>query len=640
MTPCMALVGHNDLVVIQNAASALRGLRSGGLDAVLGLRECVWLDAKGKPYKLGHPAQDAELCKDTTALANARGGLLLIGYETDRRGGREVLARLMPVPGDSVNLEQYRMILRARVYPDIRDLEIEWIPAGDESGILVIHVPRQRETDKLFVMRGRTPAEGIRVPVRDDDGTRWLETEGVQRLISGGWNALDRGSILSLLETAHRQPVAPPEPVIAVGQGVPGYKAAFEDAYRRIGGKTVLGSPIDEVTDYGPGAAQYFKGGRRGEPAVLCAMPGRSAIAVATPIWEALAQMGAAPGRGGGLAAIGFPIFTTPDDQGGQIALVPASSTEVSVDGGSWGAGRLTRPDRHALWSWEPVERTDFNIWHSNRWTAQEPTDLQIRVTASLPWMTAQPLKISIPGRQRLVEALRRSELSRWVEALLRRKGVQPPTTEWEWATGQGTWQSDRSAHCRMTVPGPGSDPILIAEVMTQLPDDRHLTAVLGVAELRMNFQPWAAELAAAGTSSAKPEALRLTVDELADFYTVAWPTATLLAPLPAVESPATMSPAGPPRVEFEFKVSPYHGSTSSSLQLSEVIDLSAFGPPTSDSYRNQGGFGITAPLKISHAQRRALIDEQLVGLAQSWGFIYASPEALKAAEREGRRSN
>jgi len=39
---------------------------------VLGLRECVWLDAKGKPYKLGHPAQDAELCKDTTALANLK----------------------------------------------------------------------------------------------------------------------------------------------------------------------------------------------------------------------------------------------------------------------------------------------------------------------------------------------------------------------------------------------------------------------------------------------------------------------------------------------------------------------------------------------------------------------------------------
>ena len=572
------------------------------------------------------------MCKDTTALANARGGLLLIGYETDRRRGREVLTRLVPVPGDSMNLEQYRMILRARVYPDIRDLEIEWLSADNESGILVIHVPRQRETDKLFVMRGRTQAEGVRIPVRDDDGTRWLETEGVQRLISGGWNALDRGSILSLLETAHRQPVAPPEPVIAVGQGVPGYKAAFEDTYRRIGGKAVLGSPIDEVTDYGPGAAQYFNGGRRGEPTVLCAMPGRSAIAVATPIWEALARMGGGPGRGNGLAATGFPIVTNTDDEGGQVALIPASSTEVAVDGGSWGAGRLTRPDRHAPWSWEPAERTDFNVWHSNRWTAQAPTDLQIRAIASLPWVTEQPLKISIPGRQRLIDALRGSELSLWVEALLRRRGVHLPSTGWEWATGQGTWQSDRSAHCRLTVPGPGSDPILIAEVMTQLPDGRNLSAVLGVAELRINFEPWAAELATAGTALAGPGALRLTVRELADFYTVAWPTAALLAPLPAVESPATMPPAGPPRVEFEFKVSPYHGSASRSPQLNDVIDLSAFGPPTSDTYRNQGGFGITAPLEISGTRRRALIDEQLVGLAQSWGFIYASPESLQAA--------
>ena len=268
-----AYAGQNAAMVIRNAAGALNALRSAGLGMVIGLRECAWLDAKEKPYKLGHPAQDAELCKDAVALANARGGLLLIGYGTARKGGREILARLAPVPGGSVNAEQYRMILRARVYPDIRDLEVEWLPYGDETGVLAIYVPRQRETDKLFVIRGRIPAEGVRVPVRDDDGTRWLEPEGVQRLVSGGWNALDGASILTLLETAHRRPVSPPEPVPAVGQGVPGYKAAFEDAYRRAGGKAVLGPPVDEVTECGPGAAQAFRGGSRGEPSVMSAVP-------------------------------------------------------------------------------------------------------------------------------------------------------------------------------------------------------------------------------------------------------------------------------------------------------------------------------------------------------------------------------
>jgi hypothetical protein len=193
-------------VVIRNAAAARRALHSAGLDAVLGLRECLWLDAKEKPYKLGHPAQDAELCKDTAALANARGGLLLIGYGTARRAGREVLTRLVPVPGDCVNVEQYRMILRARIYPDIRDLEIEWVPADHQAGVLMIHVPRQRETDKLFMIRGRTPAEGVRVPVRDDDGTRWLEPEGVQRLVSGGWNVSAHGFPLG---GAHVIPLGP-----------------------------------------------------------------------------------------------------------------------------------------------------------------------------------------------------------------------------------------------------------------------------------------------------------------------------------------------------------------------------------------------------------------------------------------------
>ncbi len=394
----------------------------------------------------------------------------------------------------------------------------------------------------------------------------------------------------------------------------------------------MLGPPIDEVTDYGPGAAQYFRGGTRGEPAVLCALPGRPAVAVAASIWETLAGMGGGVARGGGLAAAGFPVAENTGDGNGQAVWIPADATEVSVDGGSWGAGRLRRPNRHADWSWAPVPRTGFNTWHSTRWTVRGPTDLQIRAIASLPWLAEPPLKIGIPGRQRLIEALEGGELAAWVEELSRRRGAKLPASNWDWATGQGSWQSDRSAHCLMTVRGPGGDPAVTAEVMTQLPDGLYLASVLGAAELRVNFQPWAAALAATGASPGGPEVLRLTVPELASFYTVAWATATLLAPLTAVESPLAMPPAGPPRVEFEFKVSAYHDSTPRTIELDDVINLSAFGPPTSDSYRHEGGFGITAPLNLPAEQRQDLIEEQLVGLAQAWGFIYATPDLLRAA--------
>jgi hypothetical protein len=622
---------HNDPMVIRDASAALRALRSGGLDAVIGLRECAWLDAKEQPYKLGHPAQDAELRKDTAALANVNGGLVLIGYGTARRGGREVLDRLAPVPANRVNLEQYRMILRSCIYPDVRGLEIEWLPANDQAGVLAIYVPRQREADKLFVIRGHAAREGVRVPVRDDDGTRWLEPEAVQRLISGGWNALENTAVLSLLEMAHRRPAIPREPLIAIGQGVPGYKAAFEDAYRRAGGKAILASPVDEVTNYGPGAAQSFRGGPRGAPAFLCAVPGQPAVAVAAPVWEELAGLGGGVARGGGLPAAGFPVAERTGD-GGHATMIAADATDIPLDGGSWGAGLLKRPDPRTRWSWEPVPQTDFNIWHSNRWTVQAPTDLQIRAIASLPWVTDPPLKVGIRGRQRLIEALAGSELSAWTEELSIRRGAALQAKEWAWATGQGTWQSDRSAHCRMTVAGPGDLPALTAEVMTQVPDGLHLSAVLGVAEIRLNFQPWAAALTAAGATVDRPEALRLTVHELASFFTVAWATATMLAPQTAVPSPQMMPPAGPPRVEFEFKVSPYHESTPSTIQLNDVIDLTAFGSPTSDSHRRQGGFGITAPLNLPADQRRAMLEEQLAGMAQSWGYIYADPDMLRAA--------
>ena len=73
-------VAKLDLDAVRQAVS------SGRLDALIGMRECLWLDAKGEPYKLGNPRDDAELAKDVVALANARGGLLIIGLETNKEG--------------------------------------------------------------------------------------------------------------------------------------------------------------------------------------------------------------------------------------------------------------------------------------------------------------------------------------------------------------------------------------------------------------------------------------------------------------------------------------------------------------------------------------------------------------------------
>jgi hypothetical protein len=167
-----------------------RVLGDGRLEALVGMRECGWLDAKREPYKLGQPEQDAELLKDTVALANANGVVLVIGLETTRQDGRDVITGLRPIEKKTVNLEQIRMRIRARSVPLIRNLSVKWIPVDDVRGFLVIDVLAQPESEKPFVVKGRSEADGVRVPIRDDDGTHWLSDEEIQRLLSSGWNAI------------------------------------------------------------------------------------------------------------------------------------------------------------------------------------------------------------------------------------------------------------------------------------------------------------------------------------------------------------------------------------------------------------------------------------------------------------------
>jgi hypothetical protein len=171
------------------------------------------------------------------------------------------------------------------------------------------------------------------------------------------------------------------------------------------------------------------------------------------------------------------------------------------------------------------------------------------------------------------------------------------------------------------------------ADVILQLPDGRQ-SAILTFVDLRINLGPWAEALGAAGQVEHRARDLRITIPDLVEFYVAAWNTATMIAPLGVVEDPLAMSPAGRPRVEFQFEVSPYHHSPSPNLRLEDVFDLSLLGAPTNDLHRREGGFGIVAPLDVPRDQRRTLIEDQLVGLAQAWGFIYADVEKLKSAIR------
>ncbi|MFJ6897440.1 helix-turn-helix domain-containing protein [Streptomyces hokutonensis] len=172
-------------------ASAYCAALQGQWDSILGLPETSWFDVKSAIYAVEQAVPRAELCKDVAAMANAQGGLLLIGLQTEVVDGREIVSELKPVPQGLVDPGRYRKILLEQVRPPVRDLHIEWVDCQENSGVLVLYIPPQLSTDKPFVVPATDPKgrAGVAVPVRTGDDTTWLKPAELQRLLALGWSA-------------------------------------------------------------------------------------------------------------------------------------------------------------------------------------------------------------------------------------------------------------------------------------------------------------------------------------------------------------------------------------------------------------------------------------------------------------------
>ncbi len=56
---------------------------------LIGQPEAVWLEFKTSPYQLSDERQKFELAKDVSAMANADGGVILMGVETQKDERRQ-----------------------------------------------------------------------------------------------------------------------------------------------------------------------------------------------------------------------------------------------------------------------------------------------------------------------------------------------------------------------------------------------------------------------------------------------------------------------------------------------------------------------------------------------------------------------
>lgn len=581
-------------------------LAAGRPERLIGVRECAWLDAKGQPYQLDQPKSAAELAKDVAALANTGGGVIVVGLRTRREGSSEVIDEVRPVPAGLIDRDRYRKLVRERVFPFVRDFSTWWLQAGDERGLLVIDVPAQLPRDKPFVVSG-SPGSGVvdacsvAVPLRDDDGTHWLSSQELHRLLTDGWNISGPPAPRVVITPA---PAVPP---VAVGEGDPLWAEEFRAAYDAAGGPAALGVPDGPVAPAGPGVMQQLSGGARG-PAAICAVPDFKPVVVAGDAWKFYVKQirDSSPADYPSLA--GLPVSDETSYLGRRV---------IQLSGGGWGLGELIQDQPGGSWRWRPVPSVDMApAFQADRWSrvgrpGTEP-DLVVRVDAFLPWKGAASWRIDRRGRERLCEALTGTAVARSAVALARARGIEQAQPSWEILAEQdGGRQSERTAQYQYMIPAHDGSPAFTAQARLVLADSYQPQSVQASAALRIRL---------AAVETADP---RLTIAELVDLFVAQWEAAMLAIPLALVEDPVTVPLAGPPVAELYVRAGEkYIDGRPEYTELPQVLDLSPLGKPTGTQLR-QGGISVVAPLEASNAERQLLVRQGVARMAANqWGFI------------------
>ena len=106
---------------IDSPADVIAALERGDDDALLNVEESIWLDAKGEPYSLHRNDEKWELAKDISAMANAKGGLLVIAARTTKPETHleERITKVVPVPAAKINVEQHLDTIKSWTFPSL-----------------------------------------------------------------------------------------------------------------------------------------------------------------------------------------------------------------------------------------------------------------------------------------------------------------------------------------------------------------------------------------------------------------------------------------------------------------------------------------------------------------------------------------
>jgi hypothetical protein len=409
--------------------------------------------------------------------------------------------------------------------------------------------------------------------------------------------------------------VAPPTVEIRPGQ--PRNEARFLPAFEAAGGRARLGRALDEVDEDGPGLVQHFEGGS-GQAAVICALDGHEAVAVAQGVWNALAQFGRST-YASGTAAVGFPI-------GSAERPFICDGTRVELEGGAWGPGQLV-PTAAGGCRWEPEVAFDSEACgDQDTWSFRRgEMDLRLRLAAQM-LLVAEDLCVTEAGRDQMLAELPSTGLTDLIASMAKRYGLSAVELTWRETPEPEGFNNTRFAAYQLIVPGADGRPALLGSLWFTLPGGRAID-VGAIVDLSVDFD--AIQPATQPTTPAQigPE-LRITPGELVTFFTSGWQAATGLV-LATGEKPVDVPPAGASRLELYIQNRHPEGSGGQRvLRTLDLVDLSVFGRTRKSQLRDLS-VGVTAPLGLTTEDIGPLVRRALTRMASDFGFTGAETAQL-----------
>jgi hypothetical protein len=233
-------------------------------------------------------------------------------------------------------------------------------------------------------------------------------------------------------------------------------------------------------------------------------------------------------------------------------------------------------------------------------------------------------LQSTVPCRADLEQALAISELAGIVTTLSLRWGGDLRAAMW--TRGPNRNALDALSYSSV-IADPDDRTAIAAEVILALPNAMNYSIVT-CAELRVeDLSAWAEALAASGASDQAD--LRLSLEEVAQFFAIAWQTATeRLADVVTDDAPAMLW-ADPPTIELRLSAERRYDSTPHPQPvLDDYIDMSSFGDSDRRQIREMA-VTITAPTRLNPSERQDQTRQALVNMAQQFGFLEATKDRL-----------